>query len=68
MDTHIDDLLKEYDDFMSSNPKQSIVSAKGNHWAAELLRELRRSKVHYTRMELIFISVETCDDEHAYLL
>eukprot|EP01040_Poterioochromonas_malhamensis_P025038 gene25038-31129_t len=45
MDVHIDELLKEYDDYVSSNPRNNVVNAKGKAWCSTLLKELRKSKI-----------------------
>ncbi len=42
---HVDDLLREYDDFVASNSQASIIGSKGQAWASTLLKELRKSKI-----------------------
>lgn len=51
MDVHIDELLKEYDDYVSSNPRNNVVNAKGKAWCSTLLKELRKSKVNKSRYD-----------------
>lgn len=45
MEVHIDTLLREYDEYVASNPGASVISSKGKAWASTLLKELRKSKV-----------------------
>lgn len=49
MDVHVDELLKEYDDYVSSNPRNNVINAKGKAWCSMLLKELRKSKVNNFR-------------------
>jgi tetratricopeptide (TPR) repeat protein len=45
MDVHIDELLREYDDFVASNSRVAVVNSKGRAWVSTLLKELRKSKI-----------------------
>eukprot|EP01033_Poteriospumella_lacustris_P006123 gene6123-4398_t len=53
MDVHIDELLKEYDDYVSSNPRNNVVNAKGKAWCSTLLKELRKSKKDVANVSLM---------------
>jgi tetratricopeptide (TPR) repeat protein len=45
MDVHIDELLREYDEFIASNSRATVINSKGKAWASTLLKELRKSKI-----------------------